>query len=108
MKLLWGGDLKINTVHVTDVVRALWFLVSHGEVGKVYNLADKSNTGTPIVTPKSVNIIADQEKINTILEKIFGIKTGYKSSLTVQIATKVLQPSDSINVNLWSRFLWQW
>jgi len=92
MKLLWGGQLKINTVHVTDVVHALWYLVKNGEVGKVYNLADKSDT--------------DQEKINLILEKIFGIKTGYKSKITSQLATKVAMSAVTEEVN--SRHIDPW
>jgi len=92
MKLLWGGSLKINTVHVTDVSRALWFLVSHGELGKVYNLADKTDT--------------DQEKFNTILEKIFGIKTGFKSKITAQIAAKISMAAVTDEVN--SRHIDPW
>ena len=34
----------MNTVHVTDVCRALWHLTDHGVVGGVYNLADKGDT----------------------------------------------------------------
>lgn len=45
MKLLWNADLKLNTVHVHDVVRALWHLTTHGESGAIYNLADKNDTG---------------------------------------------------------------
>lgn len=45
MKFLWSGDLKINTVHVHDVAKALFHLCKHGEAGAVYNLSDKSNTG---------------------------------------------------------------
>lgn len=55
MKLLWTKDLKINTVHVRDVVRALWFIAAQkGDKGgrstpvtavEVYNLSDKTDTG---------------------------------------------------------------
>ena len=37
-------DLKMSTVHVTDVCRAVWHLTGHGNSGDVFNLADKSNT----------------------------------------------------------------
>jgi hypothetical protein len=63
MRMLWGGDLKMNTVHVSDVCRAMWHLTSHGNTGRAYNLADKNDT--------------DQKKFNAILEKIFGIRTGF-------------------------------
>jgi len=92
MKLLWGGALKINTVHVTDVARALWFLVKNGELGKVYNLADKTDT--------------DQEKINAVLGKVFGIKTGYKSDVTIQLAAKISMSAVTDEVN--SRHIDPW
>jgi hypothetical protein len=63
MRLLWGGDLKLNTVHVQDVCRAMWHMTSHGNTGRAYNLADKNDT--------------DQKKFNAILEKIFGIRTSF-------------------------------
>ena len=44
MKLLWTKDLKMNTVHVRDVVRGLWHLRDAGPPGEVYNLADKGET----------------------------------------------------------------
>ncbi len=44
MKLLWNRDLKMNTVHVLDVCRAIWHLYLHGQRGHIYNLADKSET----------------------------------------------------------------
>ena len=44
MKLLWTKDLKMNTVHVRDVVRALWHLRDAGPSSEVYNLVDKGET----------------------------------------------------------------
>ena len=44
MKLLWNRDLKMNTVHVLDVARAIWHLYYHGKTKEIYNLADKSDT----------------------------------------------------------------
>ncbi|KAI7875675.1 NAD(P)-binding protein [Lichtheimia hyalospora FSU 10163] len=73
MKLLWSKDLKLNTVHVDDVVRAswhvaIWYAENHkpGDKIPVFNLADKQDT--------------DQETINEQLQAIFGIKTGYYGS----------------------------
>lgn len=34
----------MNTVHVYDVVRAVWHLCRHGARSEVYNLADKGDT----------------------------------------------------------------
>lgn len=55
MKLLWTKDLKLNTVHVSDVARAIWFSStqksekggrsSHVSSLEVYNLCDKNGTG---------------------------------------------------------------
>lgn len=55
MKLLWTKDLKLNTVHVDDVARALWHVAattqekggrSGAVTGKeIYNLCDKGDTG---------------------------------------------------------------
>ncbi len=44
MKLLWNRDLKMNTVHVLDVCRAIWHLYLYGQKASVYHLADKSDT----------------------------------------------------------------
>lgn len=63
MKSLYTKDLKMNTVHVKDVARAVWFLTDHGESGTIWNLADKNDT--------------DQGKINKWLEEIYGIKTKF-------------------------------
>jgi len=72
MEFLWDKDLKVNTVHVKDVCRALFHIATNGTVGEVYNLADKSNSS--------------QGTMNEILEKIFGIKTGFVSTLLCQAA----------------------
>ena len=45
LQLLWGKELKINTVHVSDVCRAIWHLTQNGPSGEVYNVVDKANTG---------------------------------------------------------------
>jgi len=67
LKSLYTKDLKLNTVHVRDVVKALWFLTNHGDSGSTWNLADKNDT--------------DQGKINKWLEEIFGIKTKFINSV---------------------------
>merc|ERR1711879_377261 len=63
MKFLWSGDMKLNTVHVRDCCSALWVISQKAEVGSIYNLADKNATS--------------QDKVNKLLEPIFGIKTGF-------------------------------
>jgi len=63
MELLWSKNLKINTVHVNDVVRALWHLTTNGESGQIFNLCDKNDT--------------DQGKLNQLLEEIYNINTSF-------------------------------
>lgn len=72
MKFLWGGDLKLHTVHVEDVCAALWHLTTAGEVKKVYNVVDKNDT--------------DQKKLNQLLEGLFQIKTGFVNSVMCKFA----------------------
>ncbi|KAN0022737.1 hypothetical protein ACTFIU_005473 [Dictyostelium citrinum] len=73
MKFLWDGDLKYNTVHVADVCKALWFLSQNGKNGDIYNLSDKGDT--------------DAQKIGSILEKIFGIKTSFYGNMLSNVAS---------------------
>ncbi|KAL0881351.1 hypothetical protein ABMA27_001228 [Loxostege sticticalis] len=45
MKLLWTADLKMNTVHVRDVCRAIWTLAFKPEANKqIYNVVDDANS----------------------------------------------------------------
>jgi len=67
LKSLYTKELKLNTVHVKDVVKALWYLTTHGDSGTVWNLCDKNDT--------------DQGKINKLLEEIYGIKTKFLPTL---------------------------
>jgi nucleoside-diphosphate-sugar epimerase len=75
MEFLWDKDLKINTVHVRDVVSALWHLTTNGTVGEVYNLADRGDT--------------DQGTVGKVLESIFKIKTSYMGNIKSKVATAV-------------------
>mgnify|MGYP005873200101 CR=1 FL=1 len=85
MKFLWSGDMKISTVHVRDVCAAMWTISQKADVGTVWNLADKNDT--------------NQEKINKILESIFGIKTGFFGTV-ISSAAKVCFQSIFINYSL--------
>ncbi|KAG6448245.1 hypothetical protein O3G_MSEX005351 [Manduca sexta] len=45
MKLLWTADLKMNTVHVSDVCRAAWTLGTSAQANRqTYNVVDDANT----------------------------------------------------------------
>lgn len=72
MEFLWGADLKLNTVHVFDVARAIYFAAKKIEAGSTFNLADKADT--------------DQGKLNGFLGAIFGIETGFHGSVVSNLA----------------------
>jgi len=72
MKYLWDEKLRLNCVHVRDVVAALWFAATTIRPGSVYNLADSSDLS--------------QGKLNTYLGEIFGIKTGFVGGALSTIA----------------------
>ncbi|KAJ3628030.1 hypothetical protein MTP99_015356 [Tenebrio molitor] len=64
MKLLWNADLKINTVHVTDVSRAIWFVCNRDDTaGKIYNVVDDADSS--------------QGSISNILSELFGVKVDF-------------------------------
>lgn len=92
MKLLWDAEMRVNTVHVLDVCRALWHLSSEGKRGEVYNLADKTDT--------------NQEKINAILEEVFKIRTGFIGKLVSNLArvklSDVVDEANDKHMKPWS------
>lgn len=76
MKFLWDAGIKINTVHVSDVCKAMW-TVAHTNrdqvpSGTVYNLADRGDT--------------DVGTVNAFLSELFGIKTGFHGSILSNVA----------------------
>jgi len=72
MKSLYSKELKMNTVHVKDVAKAIWYLTDHGDSGSIWNLADKNDT--------------DQGKLNKWLEEIYGIKTKFFGAVEMTAA----------------------
>ena len=72
MKFLWSGDLKVNTVHVRDVCKAMLHCATRVPAGALFNLADKADSC--------------QESINKLLEKIFGISTGFYGGMISTLA----------------------
>jgi len=72
MKFLWSADLKLTTVHVHDVCKALWHVATRCPAGELYNLADKSDS--------------TQGSINKHLESIFHIKTGFLGGMVSNMA----------------------
>uniref|UniRef100_A0A7S1TTI4 NAD-dependent epimerase/dehydratase domain-containing protein n=1 Tax=Phaeomonas parva TaxID=124430 RepID=A0A7S1TTI4_9STRA len=75
MKFLWEASLRINTVHVVDVCRAVAHCFPRpGGVpsGAVFNLCDRNDT--------------DQGKVNELLSSIFGIRTGFVGYMLSNVA----------------------
>lgn len=75
MKFLWDARMKINTVHVEDVCRAIWHVISHiSDIpkGSIFNVSDESDT--------------DQGIVNDFLGKLFGIETGFHGTLISTVA----------------------
>eukprot|EP01080_Neovahlkampfia_damariscottae_P005434 gene5434-9247_t len=92
MKFLWSGDLRINTVHVSDVASATLLLLQKGINGETYNLCDSCDS--------------TQGSINSLLEQVFGIETGYFGSILSNLASLKLsdaaQTANDNHVNPWS------
>jgi nucleoside-diphosphate-sugar epimerase len=94
MEFLWDKDLRINTVHVRDVAKALWFLTTNGNSGDVFNLADEGDS--------------NQGSISAIVAEMFGIKYDFmgniKSKLATSIAMKaVAETANDKHLQPWSQ-----
>jgi len=74
MDFLWDGGLKMSTVWVGDVVRAISLGMDNPSmfVGKVYNLADSGDS--------------TQGSINRLLGEIFGIQVGFVGKIVSSVA----------------------
>ncbi|XP_050294061.1 uncharacterized protein LOC126734461 [Anthonomus grandis grandis] len=72
MKLLWNEDLKVNTVHVEDVCRAILFLYEKEEaIGQIYNLVDDADT--------------TQGSISNLLADIFNVDVSYYGKMVSSV-----------------------
>ncbi|KAK7074973.1 hypothetical protein SK128_004905 [Halocaridina rubra] len=72
MKILWDENLRINTVHVTDIARAVIWLCQQGKTAQIYNVVDEANT--------------KQGDITTIVSDIFNINHDYWGNTLSSIA----------------------
>jgi len=77
MKLLWSADLRLNTVHVDDVVRAIWHCAQNVNGPAVFNLADSADTS--------------QGSLNKILGTVFGIETGFVGTAMSTLAKAAMK-----------------
>jgi nucleoside-diphosphate-sugar epimerase len=80
MKWLWTKDLRTNTVHIHDVVRALWAVATWYDAGKP-NWDSVAKAGGP----PTFNIVdkgaTTQGAMAEIIGQIFGIQTGFQGQL---------------------------
>ncbi|ETV93579.1 hypothetical protein H310_12575 [Aphanomyces invadans] len=81
MKLLWDAEMRVNTVHVRDVCKALWHVAIAGTPSEVYNVADKSDTS--------------QGTINQLVSELFNVETGFMGVLVSNLAK--LRLDDVVN-----------
>ncbi|KAI6250317.1 hypothetical protein HI914_01611 [Erysiphe necator] len=76
LKWLWTKDLKVNTVHIIDVTRALWAMADWYAVQGKPRWDEKTMGKTPIFNVVD-NGDSSQGKIAELVGKIFNIKTGF-------------------------------
>jgi nucleoside-diphosphate-sugar epimerase len=101
LKWLWTEDLRINTVHVSDAVRALWSAAQWREnnstvpAGSQPQGGRRPTLGSKGEYPPSGNVpifnIVDhgqtsQGKAADVVSKVFNIKTGFQGSVISQLA----------------------
>lgn len=85
MKWLWTKDLRTNTVHIEDVVRALWAVAEWYAAGK--KDWDDKTMGGPVPVFNVVDKGATtQGAMAELIGQIFGIKTGFQGTLISSFA----------------------
>ncbi|KAF8940811.1 hypothetical protein BGZ58_004725, partial [Dissophora ornata] len=104
MEFLWTEDLRINTVHVQDVVRAVW------NTANWYVSSDNPNQGVPVIFNLADENDTNQEAVNTHIRSIFNIETGFKGSTFSTIAAtldmkEVTDETNDMHLAPWSDLL---
>lgn len=129
LKWLWTEDLRINTVHVEDVARALWkaaeWRAEHHTIPAEPGSPNASRRGSSITLSTSggdtgpspqipiFNIVdhgnTSQGTLAAIISQVFGIKTGFQGSLISQFAKMHLESVvDDLNEDIlqpWAELL---
>lgn len=92
MKLLWTKDLRMSTVNVKDVARAIWHLCEKGEAASIYNLADKNDSS--------------QGSISELVCQIFNIEYDFAGSVISNMArlnmSVAVEDSNEKHLSPWS------
>lgn len=100
LKWLWTEDLRMNTVHVEDVARALWAVAEWRSTNSVIPPSSPTVTRRPTLGAKGedapvgnvpiFNIVdhgdTSQGKLANVVSQVFNIKTGFQGSLISQFA----------------------
>ncbi|KAJ4296085.1 hypothetical protein N0V88_004787 [Collariella sp. IMI 366227] len=80
MKWLWTKDLRTNTAHIHDVVRALWAVARWHAAGRAG--WDAKTMGGAVPTFNVVDKgVTTQGVMADIIGKVFGIETGFQGQL---------------------------
>ncbi|CZR50829.1 probable epimerase/dehydratase family protein [Phialocephala subalpina] len=80
LKWLWTKDLRVNTVHITDVARGLWAIADWYAVQKQPNWDAKTMGKIPIFNMVDKGQTS-QGTMAEIIGQIFGIQTGFQGQL---------------------------
>ncbi|KAK5987563.1 hypothetical protein PT974_11695 [Cladobotryum mycophilum] len=79
MKWLWTKDLRTNTAHINDVVRAIWAISTWYDAGKAgWNSSEMGKTPTFNVVDKGATT---QGMMADIIGEIFNIQTGFQGQI---------------------------
>jgi nucleoside-diphosphate-sugar epimerase len=87
MKLLWGADLRIATIHVRDLCRAIVFLK---DAEGVFNISDNAQT--------------TQDDIGRVIQALFNVKADYYSRVISNLASleAVAEEANSMHMTPWA------
>jgi len=95
MEMLWTGDLRMNSVHAKDVVKAICLCLEKAKKGDIFNLADKEDL--------------TQGKLNKFLEQMFGIKTGFHGTVLSNLAQlkmdDAVQTANEMHMEPWAELM---
>ncbi|KAK3799987.1 hypothetical protein RRG08_035586 [Elysia crispata] len=84
MQMLWTKDLHMSTVHVEDLVRAIWHLCHHSNRGQIFNVADKGST--------------TQGTVSSLVSELFNINYDFLGSVLSNLArVRMSDVVDDIN-----------
>lgn len=80
MKWLWTKDLRVNTVHITDVARGLWTIADWFAVQNQRNWNVKSMGKIPVFNMVDKGQTS-QGTMAELIGQLFGIQTGFQGQL---------------------------